>query len=102
MILCGGILNTFLKAKGYEVGKSLLEEGYVSDAVKILKSDFANKIIFPSDFSCATEDGIANVELSRISTSDTIYDLGSTSINEIKKIVRKKRKGFKFKHPKPL
>ena len=89
MILGGGILNTFLKAKGYEVGKSLLEEGYVSDAVKILESDSAHKIIFPSDFSCATDDGIANVELSQISTNDTIYDLGSTSINEIKNIVRK-------------
>ena len=89
MILGGGILNTFLRAKGYEVGKSLIEEEHVSDAVKILESDFANKIIFPSDFSCATEDGIANVELSRISTNDSIYDLGSTSINEIKKIVRK-------------
>ena len=89
MVLGGGILNTFLRAKGHEVGKSLIEEGYVSDAVKILESDFADKIIFPSDFSCATEDGIANVELSRISTTDTIYDLGSASINEIKNIVRK-------------
>ena len=89
MILGGGILNTFLRAKGYEVGKSLIEEDHVSDAVKILESDFANKIIFPSDFSCETEDGIANVELSRISTNDSIYDLGSASINEIKNIVRK-------------
>ena len=89
MILGGGILNTFLKAKGHEVGKSLLEEGHVSDAVAILESDFADKIIFPSDLSCVTEDGIANVELSEISTNDTIYDLGSSSINEIKNIVRK-------------
>ena len=89
MILGGGILNTFLKAKGYEVGKSLLEEEFLSDAIKILESDFASKIIFPSDFSCETLDGIANVELSRISTNDTIYDLGSTSVNEIKDIVRK-------------
>ena len=89
MILGGGILNTFLKAKGYEVGKSLLEEEYVSDAAKILESDFASKIIFPSDFSCSTEDGISNVELSCISNNDSIYDLGSTSINEIKNIVRR-------------
>ena len=89
MVLGGGILNTFLKAKGHEIGKSLLEEGYVSDAVAILESDFADKIIFPSDLSCATEDGIANVELSDISTNDIIYDLGSSSINEIKNIVRK-------------
>ena len=40
MILGGGILNTFLRAKGYEVGKSLIEEEHVSDAVKILESDF--------------------------------------------------------------
>ena len=89
MILGGGILNTFLRAKGYEVGKSLIEEEHVSDAVKILESDFANKILFPSDFSCATENGIANVDLSRISTNDSIYDLGTSSINEIKNIVRK-------------
>ena len=89
MVLGGGILNTFLRAKGYEVGKSLIEEEHVSGAVKILESDFADKIIFPSDFSCATEDGIANIELSRISTNDSIYDLGSASINEIKNIVRK-------------
>jgi phosphoglycerate kinase len=89
MILGGGILNTFLKAKGCEVGNSLLEEEFVSDAAKILESDFADKIIFPSDFTCETADGIANVELSRISSNDTIYDLGSDSINEIKNIVRK-------------
>ena len=88
MILGGGILNTFLKAKGYEVGKSLLEEEYVGDAVKILESDFASKIIFPSDFSCVTENGVANIELPRISTNDSIYDLGTTSISEIKNIVK--------------
>jgi len=94
MILGGGILNTFLKAKGYEVGNSLLEEGYVGDAVEILESDFANKIFFPSDFSCVTENGIANVELSRISANDSIYDLGTSSINEIKNIVRKSASVF--------
>ena len=94
MILGGGILNTFLKAKGYEVGKSLFEEGYVGDAVNILESDFANKILFPSDFSCVTENGIANVDLSRISTNDSIYDLGTSSINEIKNIVRKSASVF--------
>ena len=94
MILGGGILNTFLKAKGYEVGKSLLEEGHVGDAIEILESNFANKIIFPSDFSCVTENGVANVELSRISTNDSIFDLGTTSINEIKHIVKKSASVF--------
>ena len=94
MILGGGILNTFLKAKGYEVGKSLLEEGHVGDAIEILESNFANKIIFPSDFSCMTENGVANVELTRISTNDSIFDLGTASINEIKYIVKKSASVF--------
>ncbi len=94
MILGGGILNTFLKAKGYEIGKSLLEEGFICDASKILESDFANKIFFPSDFTCETVDGIANVELAQISTNDIIYDLGNDSINGIKDIVRKSESVF--------
>ena len=41
MILGGGILNTFLKAKGSEIGKSLFEEDLVNEAKNILSSDFS-------------------------------------------------------------
>ena len=71
------------------LGNAYNENSDFDDAVEILESDFANKIFFPSDFSCVTENGIANVDLSRISANDSIYDLGVTSINEIKNIVRK-------------
>ncbi len=88
MILGGGILNTFLKAKGYEVGGSLLEENFIQEARAIVESDSKNKILFPSDLSCQTERGIANIDVSSISENDVIYDLGTDSINMIKNIVK--------------
>lgn len=38
LIIGGGMAFTFLKAKGYEIGKSLLEEELVDSAVEILKN----------------------------------------------------------------
>ena len=76
MILGGGILNTFLKAKGYEIGASLMEENFISEAHSVLKSDSTGKIVFPTDLSCQTESGVANVQVSSISKNDIIYDLG--------------------------
>ena len=89
MILGGGILNTFLKAKGYEIGASLMEENFISEAHSVLKSDSTGKIVFPTDLSCQTESGVANVQVSSISKNDIIYDLGTDSINDIKRIVKK-------------
>ena len=88
MILGGGILNTFLKAKGYEVGASLLEEKFIQEARLILESDLTGKIIFPSDLSCQTENGVANNKVSCISENDIIYDIGTDSIDKIKSIIK--------------
>ena len=94
MILGGGILNTFLKAKGYEVGLSLLEEKFIQEARIILESDLTNKIVFPSDLSCQTKNGTANIDVSCISENDTIYDLGADSIANIKEIIKKSSSVF--------
>ncbi len=88
MILGGGILNTFLKAKGYEVGASLLEENFIQEARAIVESDSKNKILFPSDLSCQTKRGTANIDVSSISKNDVIYDIGSDSIDMIKNTVK--------------
>ena len=48
MILGGGILNTFLKAKGYEVGKSLTDSKFLNEAADILNSSLGSKIFLPS------------------------------------------------------
>ena len=49
IILGGGILNTFLMAMKYEVGKSLAEKSFIDEAQEILNSDESRKIIVPID-----------------------------------------------------
>tara|TARA_Y100001936_G_scaffold110305_1_gene108428 strand:- start:1269 stop:2399 length:1131 start_codon:yes stop_codon:yes gene_type:complete len=94
MILGGGILNTFLKAKGYEVGSSLLEDNFIQEAREILESDSTNKILFPSDLLCQSKKGVANIDVSSISKNDVIYDIGTRSIEKIKDIVKKSSSVF--------
>ena len=89
MILGGGILNTFLKAKGSEIGKSLYEEDLVNEAKNILSSDFSSKIIFPIDLSCESESKPKNIDVSNISKNDIIFDVGEKSLEHIKSIINK-------------
>ncbi len=55
LIIGGGMAFTFLKAKGYSVGKSLMEEELVDDAAKIMESaeSRGKKIILPIDVVAA-------------------------------------------------
>jgi phosphoglycerate kinase len=89
MILGGGILNTFLKAKGNEIGNSLYEEDLVNEAKNILSSDFSSKIIFPIDLSCESESKPKNIDVSNISKNDIIFDVGEKSLEHIKSIINK-------------
>ncbi|MBD3313615.1 phosphoglycerate kinase [Candidatus Woesearchaeota archaeon] len=52
VLMGGAVVFTFLKAKGFEVGKSKVEEDDIQLA-KDLMIDFEDKIIFPSDFVVA-------------------------------------------------
>ena len=89
MILGGGILNTFLKASGYEIGQSLFEEALIDEAKSILQTDVASKIIFPTDLICETNSVTKNIGLNSLGEKDIIYDIGDESINHIKDIIRK-------------
>ncbi|MCA9477793.1 MAG: phosphoglycerate kinase [Nanoarchaeota archaeon] len=59
LILGGGVVFTFLKAGGIEVGKSLVEEEMVSEARTLLKK-YAGKIVFPTDFVGSTPASFKN------------------------------------------
>ena len=89
MILGGGILNTFLKAKGIEIGKSLYEEDLVKEAENILSSELSSKIIFPIDLSCESESTTKNIDVCNISKNDIIFDIGEKSLTYIKSIINK-------------
>lgn len=89
MILGGGILNTFLKAKGNEIGKSLYEEDLVSEAKNILSSHLSSKIIFPIDLFCESESKPKNKDVQNITKNDIIFDVGENSLKHIKSIINK-------------
>jgi phosphoglycerate kinase len=54
LLIGGGMVFTFLKAQGHEVGKSLLEEDQL-DVVRGYLEDAGNKIVLPTDIVVAPE-----------------------------------------------
>ncbi|WP_323847793.1 MAG: phosphoglycerate kinase [Phytoplasma sp.] len=52
LLIGGGMSFTFLKARGFEIGKSLLEDNEITLVQKILSSSEGKKIILPQDFVC--------------------------------------------------
>lgn len=54
ILIGGGMAFTFLKAKGYEIGKSLLDEENIEFCKRILK-EYPDKIVLPVDFAVTNE-----------------------------------------------
>lgn len=54
LLIGGGMAFTFLKAKGYEIGKSLLDETNLEFARNVVQ-EHSDKVILPTDVVCASE-----------------------------------------------
>ena len=54
VLIGGGMANTFLKAQGHEVGKSLVEDEALPEAERLLKTA-GNRIVLPVDVVVASE-----------------------------------------------
>ena len=95
LVVGGGIANTFLKAMGHNVGKSLCEDGLVDTAkalVEKMKSRGAN-IPIASDVVCGKEfSETAEATLkaaSDVEDDDMIFDIGPDSAKELADIISK-------------
>lgn len=75
LLVGGGIANSFLKAKGADIGNSIAtsDEGIINELKKLME-DYKGKIVLPIDFTI--DDGI-------------IYDVGNKSIEVYKKYIDK-------------
>lgn len=71
ILIGGGMAFTFLKAQGYEVGKSLVDEENIEFCQKIL-STYGNKIILPIDTAVTNE--YTNDEEYRVKMVDNIAE----------------------------
>ncbi len=76
IVLGGGLANTFLKAKGFEIGQSLIEE----DVLEEIKKIYSPKILVPFDFYVLNKNKIFHRFLGEIEKEDKIYDLGEESL----------------------
>ena len=89
VIVGGGIANTFIKASGYEVGKSLYEESMLDIAKDILKS---GKIILPETVVTSLNfDGeqIQQKDISDVAPDEMILDQVVTS--QMKEVISSSR-----------
>lgn len=75
LIITGGILNTFLKVMGRNVGKSLVsDDEEVIDSVNKIIETYSNKIVYNMDFSVLRDNHVLNVSGDEILDDDVIYD----------------------------
>jgi len=93
IVIGGAMANTFLLAKGFNVGKSLVEQGLIETANKILKKakNYNCNIILPADVVCSNDlkDSI-NIRYSDIDdilSNQMICDIGKKTVQVIAKIL---------------
>jgi phosphoglycerate kinase len=78
LILGGGMAYTFVKAQGHEIGKSLLDAGFVEKAAALLK-EHGDKIQLPSDVIIA-DDFKNPIRIDTVSTSAIPADIDGVDI----------------------
>ncbi len=83
IIIGGGMAFTFLKAKGYEIGRSLVDEENIEFCQNILKT-YNNKIVLPIDIAVSSEfkdnENYIIKEIDNISKDEMGLDIGPKTI----------------------
>lgn len=93
LLIGGGMMFTFLKAMGYEIGNSLLEEDKIELAGQILKKAESNKVRFllPSDCIVASELSetaeVLVVGVDQIPSDKSGFDIGPGTLKTFSEII---------------
>jgi len=94
MVVGGGIANTFLKAAGFEVGKSLCEDDLVPVARTLMDKMTQRGAAVPIavDVVCAKKfdanEPAIKKDVASVAADDMIFDIGAKSANEIAEIIK--------------
>jgi phosphoglycerate kinase len=90
ILIGGGMIFTFYKAKGYEIGNSLLEEDKIELAKELL-IEGDGKIVLPVDVVAAdkveNDSPYGTVDADKIPAGKTGVDIGAKSIDIFKHII---------------
>ena len=93
IIAGGGLANTFLKARGHEIGNSMYEEMFIDSAKRIIEKakSLNTKLVLPTDVRVSSdithELNSRIVKLNHISFDDVILDFGPETMGIIGKEV---------------
>lgn len=91
ILIGGGMAFTFLKAKGFNVGKSLLDSEHIDFCKNILK-EYGEKIVLPIDVVTSTNidtrENIKKSLIKNINDDDIGLDIGSGTVKLFKKYLR--------------
>lgn len=94
MVVGGGIANTFLKAAGFEVGKSLCEDDLVPVARTLMDKMSKRGAAVPIavDVVCGKKFDVnepaVKKEVASVTSDDMIFDIGAKSANELAEIIK--------------
>lgn len=90
ILIGGGMIFTFYKAKGYEIGNSLLEEDKIPLAKELL-AEAGDKLVLPVDVTAAdkaeNDSPFATVDADKIPGGKTGVDIGAKTIEIFKDII---------------
>lgn len=94
LVVGGGIANTFIKAAGHEVGKSLCEDDLVDTAKALMEKMTANNATIPiaTDVVCGKKfdenEPAVTKPVAEVENDDMIFDIGPDSANALAEIIK--------------
>ena len=97
LMIGGGMCFTFLKAMDYEIGKSLVENSFISKAKDLINSKYGKKIVLPTDFG-VTESIESNIrheiKSNYFSNNQIGIDIGPDTITKFSEIISSSKNLF--------
>jgi phosphoglycerate kinase len=95
LIVGGGIANTFLKAKGYEVGRSLCEQALVDTARALMEATATSGADIPLPEDVVVSDALGadaearRIDVDEVGPDDLILDIGPKSADTLAAILHR-------------
>ena len=97
LMIGGGMCFTFLKAMDYEIGKSLVENSFISKAKDLINSKYGKKIVLPTDFG-VTESIESNIrreiKSKNFSNNQIGIDIGPDTVTKFSEIISSSKNLF--------
>lgn len=85
LLVGGGMVYTFLKAKGINIGKSICEDEYLDYSKELLK-EYRKKIILIKDNFIENKE---NISIKKMNDNNIGLDIGIDTVNTFKKYINK-------------